>query len=389
MGDLVFSAPKSQQVDLLIIAGEASGDEHSSLLVEGLKKKIPSIKISALGGDCLKEKGAHLVYPLVNHAVVGLFEVLKNYRLFKRIFSQTLIWIKEFKPNTILLVDYPGFNLRIAKELKKLGLSNKGGGKIMVLQYISPQLWAWKPKRRFEMEKILDSLAVLFPFEIECYNDTNLPVFFVGHPFTDAKYESPFFYSPSGSILILPGSRFQAVERILPVFLDTCEILFAKHNQLDAKLIVPNEEIRLLAQNLLDAHPKIVGCIQIIEGTCKIAARAALMSSGTMSLSCAIAGIPGVIAYRAHPLTYLIGRAVLQISFLGMANILLSENPPYPEFIQNRANGRALSKSLEEVLNNTESNAESKQVSDKLINLLKAKKEKGAVDWLIQEASLG
>ena len=171
-----------QAVDLLVIAGEASGDEHASQLIKNLKARNPSLQIAGLGGDELQKAGVELLFHLVDHAVVGIFEVLKNYSFFRELFDLTFEWIRKNKPKTILLIDYPGFNLRLADALKKAGLSRKGGGEIIVLQYVSPQLWAWKPRRRFKMEKVLDSLAVIFPFETECYQDVNLPVAFVGHP---------------------------------------------------------------------------------------------------------------------------------------------------------------------------------------------------------------
>ena len=143
----------------------------------------------------------------------------------KIFFLKNNFWIKKFRPKLILLVDYPGFNLRLANELKKIGISVKGGGEVKVLQYISPQLWAWKPKRRFMMEKVLDGLAVIFKFELKCYQDTNLPVAFVGHPFVSENFKKKIFYDPNGSLLILPGSRVQPVQRILPVFLDAYEML--------------------------------------------------------------------------------------------------------------------------------------------------------------------
>ena len=149
-----------------VIAGEASGDEHAAHLVNKLLKRYPDLKIAVLGGENLQATGAHFLFDLVKHAVVGVFEVLKNYSFFKSLFSHTLKWIHEHNPKAILLIDYPGFNLRLAEALRKGGLSNKGGGSIKVLQYISPQLWAWKPKRRFKMADVLDSLAVIFPFEV-------------------------------------------------------------------------------------------------------------------------------------------------------------------------------------------------------------------------------
>ena len=129
-----FPSAEIDKVDLLIVAGEASGDEHGSLLVEELLERKPDLSVSALGGPGLKAKGASLLFNLVDHSVVGIFEVLKNYGFFKRLFRQTLDWIEEKKPKVILLIDYPGFNLRLAKALKERGLSAKGGGEIRILQ---------------------------------------------------------------------------------------------------------------------------------------------------------------------------------------------------------------------------------------------------------------
>ena len=385
--NLQFHSPPDGQVDLLVVAGEVSGDEHGSELVSGLFKRQPDLTISAVGGGELEKKGAHLVYPLVDHAVVGFFEVIKNYQIFKQIFSATIEWIKKFQPRTVLLIDYPGFNLRLAKELKKLGLSRKGGGDILVLQYISPQLWAWKPKRRFVMEKILDGLGVIFPFEVACYEDTNLPVSFVGHPFVQPGYQNSISYDPKGPLLILPGSRVQPVQRILPVFLDTVSELLKDFPDLEIVLPVPDLTIRNLADHLLSLRSNLKGRVRVVLGKAGIKARAALMSSGTMSLSCAIAGIPGVIAYRAHPLTYLLGRTLIRIPHLGMANILLADDPPYPEFLQGRANGRVLSRSMTTILKDSHSGKNSAEVAKKIIKSLQVTTDRGAEDWIAQETS--
>ena len=385
--NLQFHSPPDGQVDLLVVAGEVSGDEHGSELVSGLFKRQPDLTISAVGGGELEKKGAHLVYPLVDHAVVGFFEVIKNYQIFKQIFSATIEWIKKFQPRTVLLIDYPGFNLRLAKELKKLGLSRKGGGDILVLQYISPQLWAWKPKRRFVMEKILDGLGVIFPFEVACYEDTNLPVSFVGHPFVQPGYQNSISYDPKGPLLILPGSRVQPVQRILPVFLDTVSELLKDFPDLEIVLPVPDLTIRNLADHLLSLRSNLKGRVRVVLGKAGIKARAALMSSGTMSLSCAIAGIPGVIAYRAHPLTYLLGRTLIRIPHLGMANILLADDPPYPEFLQGRANGRVLSGSMTTILKDSHSGKNSAEVAKKIIKSLQVTTDRGAEDWIAQETS--
>ena len=386
--NLQFNSPPDGTVDLLVIAGEASGDEHSALLVSGLLKKFSNFQISAIGGKRVEKEGAHLVYPLVEHAVVGVVEVLKNYSTFKQIFKNTIEWIIKYKPKTILLVDYPGFNLRLARELKKLGVSVKGGGTVKVLQYISPQLWAWKAKRRFEMEKILDGLGVIFPFEVDCYKDTSLPVAFVGHPFAQSEYKCPISYAPEGPLLLLPGSRVQPVQRILPVFLDTLDPLFIDFPNLQVSIPVPNSQIRTVVESLLSSRATIKDRINVVESDLKMEARAALMSSGTMSLSCAIAAVPGVIAYRAHPLTYLLGRFLVTIPFLGMANILIPEAPPYPEFLQGRANRKNLYQTILKVLQNEDSKENSQFVAKKLLKRLQVPDEQGVVEWLSQEISL-
>lgn len=376
-------------MDLLIISGEASGDEHASLLVKDLNRHFPDLTVAALGGDNLKESGAHLLFNLAEHAVVGIIEVLKNYGFFKKIFNHTLAWIRDNKPRVVLLVDYPGFNLRLANALMEEGLSCKGGGDIKVLQYVSPQLWAWKPNRRFKMEKVLDGLAVIFPFEVDCYEDVELPVSFVGHPFVDEKYSCPVRYDKNGPLLLLPGSRIQPIERILPVFLDACENMDDILPKLKIQLPVPNQQIKNTVQKILSSRIDLEKRIEITEDLSNLKARAAFMSSGTMSLACALAGIPGIIAYKAHPITYLVGRALIRVPFLGMANLLLSENPPYIEMIQGRATGNALAVEMRKVILNTQIENHYVQASDQLKEILKSPQESGVAEWLSDEMGLG
>ena len=384
-----FPSAEIDKVDLLIVAGEASGDEHGSLLVEELLERKPDLSVSALGGPGLQATGASLLFNLVDHSVVGIFEVLKNYGFFKKLFRQTLDWIEEKKPKVILLVDYPGFNLRLAKALKDRGLSVKGGGGIRVLQYVSPQLWAWKPKRRFLMEKILDGLAVLFPFELDSYKDVDLPVSFVGHPFARPDYQSPISYDESGPVALLPGSRVQPVERILPCFLDAFEILLREFPDLDGLIPVPDAKIEQVVRALIDVRPDLRD--RVVVRDCKegMRARAVLMSSGTMSLACAIAGIPGVIAYRAHPLTYWLGRYLVRVPYLGMANLLLPDSPPYREFLQGAANGQTLAQAMSVFLESKESREAFEKSAKNLLGIVRQPSERGVTDWLLQEGGLG
>jgi lipid-A-disaccharide synthase len=379
----------SGPVDLLVVAGEASGDEHAARLVRDLKSKYPDLSISSLGGEELIKAGAEQVFPLANHAVVGLMEVIKNYSLFRNLFKQTLDWIEQARPRCVLLVDYPGFNLRLAQALKERGISCKGRGSTVVLQYVSPQLWAWKPGRRFRMAEILDGLGIIFPFEKKCYADVSLPVSFVGHPFAHPSYQSTVSYDPSGELLLLPGSRLQPVSRILPVFLDAFEELLAGDSDLQGILPVAGPNLRCLVESLVNERAHIRKKIRIVDRTSPLLARAALMSSGTMSLACAWAGVPGVIGYRAHPITYWIGKCLVGVPHLGMANLLLPENPPNPEFLQSQATGKILSREVASLLNDPESGKQATQTANQLHKLLAQPESRGAVDWLVQKGKLG
>ncbi|MGB0745249.1 MAG: hypothetical protein ACPGSB_12055, partial [Opitutales bacterium] len=185
-------APVDGPPDLLIIAGEHSGDEHAAHLVTELKAAKPELKVACLGGVKLQAAGAQLLYDLTEVSIVGFVEVLKHYNFFKALFNRTLDWIELYTPKQICFVDYPGFNLRLADQLHRRGLSRKAGGSIELSYYIGPQIWAWKAKRRFKMAKLLDRLGVIFPFEVACYKDTELPVEFVGHPFVRPGHELPF-----------------------------------------------------------------------------------------------------------------------------------------------------------------------------------------------------
>jgi lipid-A-disaccharide synthase len=328
--------PSGGRVDLLIVAGEHSGDEQAARLVRELRAQQPGLTVAALGGPELAAAGAQVLHDLTSSSVVGLVEVLKNYSFFRALFAETLRWIAEHRPRAVCFVDYPGLNLRLAAALRERGLSVKGGGKIQTLYYISPQIWAWKAGRRFAMARDLDALAVIFPFEVKCYADTALPVEFVGHPFVAPDYAAPVRYDPAGPILLLPGSRVQAVRRIFPVLLAG----FEKFGGQEAVVLYPSDDILAV---LRAANPPAK--VALKKTGAAVAASAVLTSSGTMSMHCALAGIPGAVAYRANPLTYVLGKMLVQIEHLGIANLLLGE-PMYPEFVQGAATAAALAAEL-------------------------------------------
>lgn len=367
--------------DLLVIAGEHSGDQQAALAVGELLQRLPEMRIAAVGGPELQRAGAQLLHDLTDSSVVGVVEVLKHYRFFKSVFDATVSWIRRHRPRAVCLVDYPGFNLRLAERLRQEGLSRPGGGEVQVLYYISPQIWAWKARRRFAMARSLDAIAVIFPFEPECYADTELPVSFVGHPFVLPQYRPPLRFDAKGPVLLLPGSRRAAVSRIFPALLDGFAHYGRTHASERAVVLYPGSEIQALLEQELAARPELAPKVTLTGfGSGEIAARAVLTSSGTMSLHCALAAIPGAIAYRANPITYLLGRWLVRVPHLGIHNLLLGELM-YPEYIQGASTPANLARELEASSDPQRLEAIRRQ-AERLKAILQARSEESAGAWL-------
>jgi lipid-A-disaccharide synthase len=364
--------PLDGHVDVLIVAGEHSGDEHAARMVRELRAKHPELVVAALGGPQLAAAGAQLLHDLTASSVVGLVEVLRNYSFFRELFHETLRWIGEHRPRAVCFVDYPGLNLRLAAALRERGLSTRGGGRIKALYYISPQIWAWKAGRRFPMARDLDAMAVIFPFEVKCYADTTLPVEFVGHPFVAPGHAEPVRYDPAGPVLLLPGSRKQAVARIFPVLLAG----FRAFGRGEAVVLYPSDDI---LQVLQAANPP--ASVRLQRTGEPIAASAVLTSSGTMSMHCALAGLPGAIAYRTNPLTYFLARWLVNVKYIGIANLLLDE-AMYPEFIQNAATPKALAEELRTCCDDPARRERTAIQAARLRALLSEPTTGSAADWL-------
>lgn len=377
--NLQLPTPTSRP-DLLIIAGEHSGDQHAAAMLEDLLAREPDLSVCALGGDNLQASGAQVIFDLVDHSVVGFAEVLKNYGFFKQLFAAVARWIAEHRPRAVCFVDYPGFNLRLAERLVKDGLAKKGGGDIQLLYYISPQIWAWKSHRRFKMAKLLDALAVIFPFEIECYADTDLPVSFVGHPFVADDFHLGLSYAEDGPVLLLPGSRVTPVRRIFPVLVDAYYAFEQAHPDRLAVALYPSETVRAELEAILAQRSDKASKIALLPANAPVNASAVLTSSGTMSLKVALAGIPGRIVYRANLWTYLLARTLVKIPYLGIANLLL-DRPAYPEFLQGAAKPPKLASELTKIPESGEASAAADNARE-LRMLLGEGQNNTAADWL-------
>jgi lipid-A-disaccharide synthase len=396
-GRIHFSPPAGGRVDLLVIAGEHSGDGHAAQVVREIRRRSPGLAISALGGPALAQAGAQLLIDLTGSSVIGYVEVIRRYRSFFRpLFEETLRWIGEHRPRAVLFVDYGGFNLRVADAMRARGLSVKGWGGIKTLYYISPQVWASRPGRRFSIARNLDAMAVIFPFEVDSYADTELPVEFVGHPFLSPDYRPPVRYAPNAPVLLLPGSRRPAVARIFPV-------LLAAHRAFGGRpavVLYPSSEIASQLGAIIAAAGAadvtlirsgeegdtglsglVPGAFSVEPASGSQPASAVLTSSGTISMHCALAGIPGAIAFRIDPLTYWLGRMLVNVPNLGLANLLLKE-PMYPEYIQAAATPRALAEELTACVEDPARRERAASQAARLRELLTRPAGGTAADWL-------
>jgi len=330
--------------NILIVAGEASGDLHGSNLVKAIKDIEPRINFFGLGGKRLKQAGVDLHFDLTEIAVVGIFEVLKNIKKFKSAFRCVLREIDRQRPDLAILIDYPGFNLRLAEELKKRS--------IPVIYYISPQVWAWGKGRIKKIKRLVLRIIVVFKFEEELYIKHNIPVSFVGHPLLDivkSKTSKEEFLSRIGldtknlTFSLLPGSREKEVKALLPIMLKTSELIYKE---------VPNSQFLILRSPTTkeDIFNDIVSRFQVpVKQVTDMtydglnASDFALVASGTATLEAAILGVPMVILYKVSFLTWVYLKTAIKIPCIGLVNVI-KQKKIIEEFIQYNARPKKISR---------------------------------------------
>jgi lipid-A-disaccharide synthase len=379
-----FDRPRAGEVDVLVVAGEHSGDQHAAKVVAELLKARPGLRIAAFGGPELRAAGAQLLMDMTTFSAVGIVEILSAYPFYRKLFARMVTWTTQWKPKVVVLVDYPGLNLRLANELRKAGLSRAGFGETAVIQYVSPQLWAWKPKRRFAMARDLDGVGTIFPFEPACYADTKLDARFVGHPFAESDHQPGLTYDPEGPVLLLPGSRPKPVRKIFPALVEAFALFRKDHPKRRALVLHTGGEVHAELYRLLAEYgdqAKGIDLRPVSEGPA--AGCAALVSSGTMSLSVALAGIPGAVVYRANPLTWIVGRRLIagRIDNLGIANILLKRQA-WPEYLQGACEPMPLAVRLSECVETPGPRAQADADAAELLRLLSAQSGSTPAEWV-------
>ena len=316
---------------LWFVAGEESGDARAFEVMRAIRELNPSVRFGGAGGERMESlcEGSFDNW-IQRAAVVGLWDVLKNYGYFRGKFEENLRAILTEKPDAVVLVDYPGFNLRLAKALRARGYRGK------ILYYISPQVWAWNRARIPRMARWLDRMFCIFPFEKDLYEKSGLHTDFVGHPMT-AQSEIIGDEPRNPNLLaLLPGSREREVRKIFPALLAAAKIVLARRPQTVLASAASSEKLQHLMREMA-AHAG-VGCDIGLRNARDLmqTAAAGLIASGTATLEATLCGLPYALVYKVAPLTYLAGRAVIKVPHLGMANILAGKEI-VKEFIQQGA----------------------------------------------------
>jgi len=356
-------------VKLAIVAGEASGDLHASEVVRELKKLDPTLQTFGIGGDLLAREGMRVLHHAREMGIVGLFNVIRHLGMFRRVLNEMTDTIAREKPDAVMLVDYPDFNLRLAKRCKAMGLR--------VIYYISPQVWAWRRGRVKQIARVVDRMLVIFPFEEEFYRQHNVNVTYVGHPLIDemlAAGRSPLADAKSAAIgqrptaiALLPGSRRHEVRALLPAMLDAIAIL-KNDREIDAFVIqAPTISSVELLETMRGAQ-EFVRIIPHDRGEALAAADIALSSSGTATLECAIAGVPVIVMYRLSRLTHLVAERLVKLPHFSLVNIIAGQNV-VPELLQEDVNGKRIAREVLQLLANRDRvRAELAEVTRKLGN---------------------
>ena len=333
-----------------IIAGEASGDLHGSNLIKELKKGDPSTEVRCWGGDLMQQAGGVLVKHYKDLAFMGFVEVLANLRTIFKNIDFCKEDIQQYKPDALILVDYPGFNLRIAKWAHAQGLK--------VIYYISPQVWAWKENRVKQIKVTVDKMLVILPFEKEFYQKWQYPVEYVGHPLVEvidsfrAKSPAPQSSSPLSDpsrplIALLPGSRKQEILKKLPIMLQVCRF-FPDHLFVVAK--APGLEDDFYT-GLLQAYPN-VSSVRNDTYSLLSRAKAACVTSGTATLETALFGVPEVVCYKGSAVSYQIAKRLIKVKYISLVNLIMDKEV-VKELIQDELNPENLRKELEGLLNDS------------------------------------
>jgi lipid-A-disaccharide synthase len=335
--------------NLMIIAGEISGDLLGASLIKELKKLNPEINVFGIGGDMMQDEGMQLSYHINKMAFLGFVEVVRHIPFIKKVQKELLELVKAKYIDIVVLIDYPGFNLSIAKKLKRLN--------VKIVYYISPQIWAWGSGRINKIKKLVNKMLVVFPFEERLYNNHNVNVEFVGHPLLERLKEYNFLSKEKlfekydlerkkEILLILPGSREQEVKHIFPEVIKAAVKLAGEFNLQVITACSSN-----IDENLFNRITEVKDFRVIKNDTYNLLknSKFGIVKSGTSTLEAALFQLPMVIVYKTSIPTYWIGKGLIKVDQIGMANIICGERV-VPELIQNQVREKTIYEECKRIL---------------------------------------
>lgn len=335
-----------------VIAGEASGDLHGANLIKALKKRDPAAHFRCWGGDLMAREGGEVVKHYKDLAFMGFIEVLMNLRTILKNISFCKEDIKAYQPDAVIFIDYPGFNLRIAEYVKNL--------QIKTFYYISPQIWAWKQNRVHKIKKTVDRMFVILPFEKEFYDRFDYSVDYVGHPLLDAidkrdssekrnqELRKEMGLSEKEIVLLLPGSRKQEVESMLPIMLEQIE------NFPNYQFVIgaaPSYDLNYFEKHL-QRYPSLKVVANRTYDLLQLS-KAAMVTSGTATLETALFNVPEVVCYKGSFISYHIAKRVIKVKYISLVNLIMDKEI-VKELIQQELNKKLLKAELGKLLHDDE-----------------------------------
>ena len=350
---------------ILIISGEISGDLIGAGLVEQIKKINPSVRISGIGGEKMKQAGMQLIFHSDQMAFLGFWEVLKHYPFIRKVREKILRNVVENEIKYAVLIDYPGFNLNIAPKLKNLG--------VKIIYYVSPQLWAWGTGRVKKIQKFIEKMLVIFPFEKDFYKEMNVDVEFVGHPLVervndysflskDKLYKKLSLENGKEILLLLPGSREQEINRIFPEVIKAAGNLANKFNLQIVVACSSNIDKKIIEEYSREIKFKVASDLNF---DLMKHSKFGIIKSGTSTLEAGYFSLPMVVVYKTSMISYLIGKNLIKIDKIAMANIILGEKV-VTEILQNDVNEKNIYQQCEKILSD---NSEYNRIKTRLSNI--------------------